>query len=77
MAVPTELTPTFRAGAPQELFEAPISLKGILDSRARYVPMPDGNRFLVIQDLEQGGASSPIHVVLNWPAALQTNSPQK
>jgi len=73
MAVETQLNPTFHAGPPQPLFDAPISMKGIGDSRSRFAVSPDGQRVLVVTDLAERSSSSgsPIQVVLNWPAALE------
>jgi hypothetical protein len=71
MAVATQQSPTFSASVPQPLFDAPISLNGINDSRARYVFMPDGQRVLVVATHPESAASSAIRVVLNWPASLQ------
>jgi eukaryotic-like serine/threonine-protein kinase len=73
MAVATELSPTFHAGAPQPLFEAPINMNGIEDSSARFSFSPDGQRVLVIAEVGEKSASSAIRVVANWAAAL----PQK
>jgi serine/threonine protein kinase/Tol biopolymer transport system component len=71
MAVPTELSSTFHAGAPEALFEAPIDMNGIEDSSARFVFSPDGQRVLVVAHAgEEKGASSGICVVSNWPATL-------
>jgi eukaryotic-like serine/threonine-protein kinase len=75
MSVEVQLSPTFRATIPQTLFEAPISMKGIGDSNARYVFTPDGQRALVVADVSDSANSSPIHVVLNWPTALQKTQP--
>jgi eukaryotic-like serine/threonine-protein kinase len=71
MSVEVELSPTFRPTAPKALFEVPVSMKGIGDSNARYVFAQDGQRALVVADLDASGISSPIHVMLNWPTALQ------
>jgi eukaryotic-like serine/threonine-protein kinase len=70
MAVATELSPTFHAGAPQPLFEAPISMNGIADSSARFSFSSDGQRVLVVAEVGERAASSAIRVVVNWPGAL-------
>ena len=70
MAVTTELSPTFHAGAPQPLFEAPINMNGIDDSSARFTFSSDGQRVLVIAEVGEKGISSGIRVVANWPAGL-------
>ena len=70
MSVATELSPTFQAGVPQTVVDAPINMKGVVDSHARYIFTHDGQRALVIVDVADSGSSSPIQVVLNWPAGL-------
>jgi hypothetical protein len=75
MSVEVQLSPTFRATTPRTLFEAPVSMKGVGDSNARYVFTPDGQRALVVADVSDSASSSPIHVVLNWPAALEKTQP--
>jgi eukaryotic-like serine/threonine-protein kinase len=70
MAVATELSPTFHAGAPQPLFEAPINMNGIEDSSARFTFSSDGQRVLVIAEVGEKGVSSGIRVVANWPVGL-------
>jgi serine/threonine protein kinase len=52
-------------GAPRVLFAAPLAPE---IRRNRYVPSPDGKRFLVVARSQQEG--QPIHIVLNWAAAL-------
>jgi eukaryotic-like serine/threonine-protein kinase len=53
---------TFKASAPQKLFDVP----GIINN-GRFVVTPDGQQFLLpVQRAE----SSAITVVLNWPASL-------
>jgi serine/threonine protein kinase len=71
MAASTQQAPTFSAGVPQALFEAPISLTGVNDSRARYVFMPDGQRALVVATHPESATASAIRVVINWPSTLQ------
>ncbi|MEK7404638.1 MAG: hypothetical protein AAB225_05980, partial [Acidobacteriota bacterium] len=57
---------SFEAGAPKALFEARL----VPDLRRnRFVVTADGKRFLV--RTEAGDTSSPITVVVNWPAALK------
>lgn len=73
MSVDVEWTPKFRAGVPKPLFEIPgySSTLGMGGGTAgRYSVSRDGKRFL----FGVGSAateSSPITVVLNWPAALK------
>jgi eukaryotic-like serine/threonine-protein kinase len=52
-------------GAPRMLFIAPLAPE---IRRNRYVPSPDGKRFLIVATSEQ--EAQPIHIVLNWAATL-------
>ncbi|HYM12977.1 MAG TPA: protein kinase [Bryobacterales bacterium] len=58
--------PSFEAGIPKLLFEAPF---GPLN-RNNYVATRDGQRFLIVTAAEQT-VSSPITVVINWLAAAK------
>jgi len=71
VSVATRESPTFSAGVPQPLFDAPISLNGINDSRARYVFTPDGQRVLVVAARPESASASAIRVVLDWPSSLR------
>jgi Tol biopolymer transport system component len=57
----------FEAGTPRELFEASV-LTGEV-RRNRYVVSADGQRFLLVTS-PPAADSTPMTVVLNWPAAL-------
>jgi eukaryotic-like serine/threonine-protein kinase len=59
---------TFEPGIPKELFDAPVVV-GTL-RRNRYLPAPDGQRFLVVTSPKSVDAS-PFIVVQNWQNALQ------
>jgi len=67
VAVPVETGTTFSAGTPKPLFDTHL-LSGLF--RNRWVPTPDGKRFLM---MEPGSAalSQPMTVVLNWTEALK------
>jgi eukaryotic-like serine/threonine-protein kinase len=67
MSVPVEISPTFTAGAPAQLF--PARFANLL-LRGHYRPTPDGQRFLVNAALSKE-AVQPAAVVLNWTAALR------
>ena len=54
---------TFQAGVPRALFEANLDPRTTV--RNRYIPSPDGQRFLMIAPAEQAGPT-PLTVVLNW-----------
>jgi Tol biopolymer transport system component len=71
MAVPVELTPSFKAGTPVRLFS--IGSETGFRGRARNVPYdvsPDGQRFLINVATAEP-ASSRITVALNWTEALK------
>ena len=55
-------------GTPHKLFDAPVPRS--LATRNRFVPAADGQRFLLIANLQQEDVS-PITVVLNWTSELQ------
>jgi hypothetical protein len=56
------------AATAQPLFQAHIPL--VASQRTNYVVSRDGQRFL-INTAVGDGLSSPLSIVLNWPAALQ------
>jgi Tol biopolymer transport system component len=69
VAVDVTTTPTFKAGVPKILFEAPISTVG-QTAVHQYDVTADGKKFLVNRIM--GESSLPeISVVLNWPASLK------
>ncbi|HXI02063.1 MAG TPA: hypothetical protein VNI57_02695, partial [Candidatus Saccharimonadales bacterium] len=65
MAVPVSTGSGFSAGIPRQLFEARLWVTGF--TRNRWVPAPDGKRFLLI---EPGDATQPMTLVQNWPQLL-------
>jgi Tol biopolymer transport system component len=64
MAVPIELSPTFKPGKPELLFQMPLP-ESTPGDPSRYAVTPDGQRFLVITT-ETTQDDSPVHVILNW-----------
>ena len=66
MAAPVRLQPTFSAGAPRKLFDAPVR-PGYTQDSHRWQVAPDG-RFLVLADV--GNSQTPLDVIVNWPALL-------
>jgi eukaryotic-like serine/threonine-protein kinase len=66
MAVDTELTPAFRAGAPKMLFEKVSS---------DYDVHPDGKRFLMLKPAATTADSSELHIILNWFDDLRKKVP--
>jgi Tol biopolymer transport system component len=71
MAVPVSTGSTFEAAPAVALFETRMSvLLTAAYSRNQYVVSADGQRFLINQP-PAGASSSPITVVVNWPATLK------
>jgi eukaryotic-like serine/threonine-protein kinase len=68
MAVPVRLRPTFSAGTPVALFDAPVVANYTSDSH-RWQVAPDGRRFLLLVDAG-GSQAPPLEVVVNWPELL-------
>jgi len=69
MAVEVKTAPTFMYGSPKELFQTPVVGGGAgFGLVYHYDSGPDGNRFLFIDQGAREADSSPITVVLNWPA---------
>jgi eukaryotic-like serine/threonine-protein kinase len=62
--------PQFEAAVPKPLFQAPFRPALGIYLNAVYRPSADGQRFLAITTIEQQ-SSSPISVVMNWPADLK------
>ena len=68
MRVAVTLTPTFSAGSPTVLFEAPI-LPGYSQDSHRWQLAPDAQRFLLLADSGKG-QGTPLDVIVNWTALL-------
>jgi len=66
MSVPINAASAFEAGIPQMLFPARIG--GLLGAR-HYTVSPDGQRFLVVTQLQQQ-AVPPINVIIDWPRVV-------
>jgi eukaryotic-like serine/threonine-protein kinase len=69
VAVPVETGATFRAGAPQVLFQVPL-LNLTAQPRTVFALSSDGQRILVNHLLEESNRT-PITVVANWEAELK------
>ena len=67
MAVSVKTAGAFEAGVPHVLFKARFASMTV---RARFRPMPDGQRFLVLAPPREA-ALPPTTVVLNWTAGLR------
>jgi Tol biopolymer transport system component len=75
MAVPITTTPTFTAGRPRVLFEGPFRVGG---PTREYDVTPDGQHFLMLQDVQQPAARiSQIVIVQNWAEELKQRVPGK
>ena len=69
MSVATTFTPKLTAARPEPLFEMNVADLTVPFGRRRYAPMPDGQRFAVVE--RPAGADLPsITVIVNWPATL-------
>jgi hypothetical protein len=66
--------PSFVAGSPRPLFEAPFVSYG--ESFISYDVAPDG-RFLGIRDINPGSPTNQINVVLNWTEELKRRVPTR
>jgi serine/threonine protein kinase len=64
MSAPVSRAPRFEVGVPQRLFD----LQAVPSDGFTYAPSSDSQRFLVARLTES--ASTPITVVVNWPALL-------
>ena len=74
MAVPVTTTPTFSAGTPQVLFEGPFRSDG--GYFRNYDVTPDGQRFVMVQEVERPPARvSQMVLVQNWAEELKQRVP--
>lgn len=65
MAVQVALQPTFSAGRPTMLFEGEYLASPFPNTGTTYDVTRDGQRFLMVKDIEQASATQ-INVVVNW-----------
>lgn len=65
MAVPVTMQPTFSAGRPAMLFEGDYLASPFPATGVTYDVTRDGQRFLMIKDVESAAATQ-INVVVNW-----------
>ena len=74
MVIPVETEPTFSAGTPQVLFEAPYLFGNEDIGRIRTWDLAPDGRFLMVKVVTPGGgpaAAPSFTVVLNWFDELQ------
>ncbi|MBT8066369.1 MAG: PD40 domain-containing protein [Gammaproteobacteria bacterium] len=70
LSVPVRTDPEFEAGVPQVIFEGPY----INVPEISYDVAPDGQRFFLLKQQDQGPATR-IHIVANWFAELESLAP--
>jgi Tol biopolymer transport system component len=70
-AVPIETESAFRAGRPVVLFEGKFHLPEV--SFPQYDVTSDGERFVMVQDLESW--PTEVHIILNWFEELKSRVP--
>ena len=77
MAVEISTDGEFLPGKPRQLFEKPYVRAGGGYVRAQYDVSPDGQRFLMLKEVEQKPVPlTQIHVVLNWSDELKRRLPR-
>jgi len=64
-SVPYEAGESFQPGKPETLFPTRIAASGIADERNNYLITPDGQRFFLVNTIDES-RNSPIVMVLNW-----------
>ena len=74
MAVPVSTTPSFEPGTPQVLFEARLRHSRAMVDPRQYDVTSDGQRFVMIESLEEDRSVTQINVVLNWFEALKAKT---
>ena len=74
MAVEIATEPNFSPGTPKMLFEGG-NFQAAVMSRAHYDVTPDGQRFVMLQQVAPDSAPTQINVVLNWFEELKQRVP--
>ena len=69
MAAPVTIGANFDVGRPVELFQTSPRQAVSFNDQVVYDVRPDGQRFLILTRMKQA-ESTPMSVVLNWPAKL-------
>lgn len=77
MVVPVTLEPTFSPGKPAILFEGDYIASEFPLTSPGYDVSRDGQRFLVVKEIEQPSAATQINVVLNWDQELKRLVPTR
>lgn len=77
MAVQVETQPSFSASKPTMLFEREYAASQFPATGIAYDVSSDGQRFLMVKEVEQSSAATQINVVLNWFTELKQRVPAK
>jgi eukaryotic-like serine/threonine-protein kinase len=68
MAVDVDTTGKFESGTPRALFSPNATIRA---SGRRYAVTHDGKRFLLNLNQQQSTTTTPLTVIVNWPATIQ------
>jgi len=77
MAVETTTQPSFSAGKSRLLYEGQYLTSVFPQLGTAYDVSPDGQRFLMVKELEQATSPTQINVVLNWFEELKRRVPTR
>jgi len=77
MAVQVEAQPSFSASKPTMLFKREYAASQFPATGIAYDVSSDGQRFLMVKEVEQSSAATQINVVLNWFTELKQRVPAK
>ena len=75
MAVPIDPAQNFSAGNPTVLFEGDYVASNFPLTSPGYDVSPDGQRFLVVKEIEPAATATEINVVVNWTEELKRRVP--
>jgi Tol biopolymer transport system component/predicted Ser/Thr protein kinase len=75
MAVQVEAQPSFSASKPTMLFEREYAASQFPATGIAYDVSADGQRFLMVKEIEQASSATQINVVLNWFEELKRRVP--
>jgi eukaryotic-like serine/threonine-protein kinase len=75
MAVTVQTAPTFSAGKAQVLFQGTYAARVFPQLGTRYDVSPDGQRFLMVKEVQAGAEITQIDVVQNWFEELKQRAP--
>jgi len=75
MAVETTTQPSFIVGKPRMLFEGEYLATAFPQLGSDYDVSADGQRFLMVKEIERAQSTAQINVVLNWTEELKRRVP--